>query len=88
MKWQPRYIPVMAICFVYVSLPTVLLMYFNILASCLVPNIILQFFIVDSLALALNSFGWLNHIVSQLVFSFVVGKFSIIVLLKHFAFLT
>ena len=29
----------MAICFVYVNLPTVLLMYFNNLASCLFPNI-------------------------------------------------
>ena len=28
----------MAICYVYVSLPTVLLMYFNNLASCFVPN--------------------------------------------------
>ena len=42
LKWQPCHFPVMAICFVYVSLPTVWLLYFNNLTSCLVPNIILQ----------------------------------------------
>ena len=37
--WQPCHFPEIAICFVYVNLPTVLLMFFNRLASCPVPNI-------------------------------------------------
>ena len=42
LKWQPCDFPVMVICFVYVNLPTVLLMFFNKLASCLVQGNLIQ----------------------------------------------
>ena len=38
-KWLPCHFPVMVIRFVMLNLPTVLLMFFNKLASCPVPNI-------------------------------------------------
>ena len=52
LKWQPCHFPVMVIYFVYVDLPTVLLMFLNKLASCPVEN---------SLALALNSLGLFTY---------------------------
>ena len=49
-----------------VNIPTVLLMFFNKFASCSIPffNLFL-YFIVDSLAWALNSLGFLTYIVLQ-----------------------
>ena len=46
-----------------VKKPTVLLMFFNKFASCSIPYFnLLLFFIVDSLALALNSLGLFTYI--------------------------
>ena len=44
-----------------VNLPKVLFMFFNKFASCSIHYFII--FIVDSLALALNSLGWFTYIV-------------------------
>ena len=61
LKWQPCHFLVMAICFVYVNLPTVLLMFsiYLLVVLSLISNYN-YLFIVDSLASTLNSLGLLT----------------------------
>ena len=61
LKWQPCHFLVMAICFVYGNLPTVLLMFsINLPAVLSLISNHNFLFIVDGLALALNSLGLLT----------------------------
>ena len=57
LKWQPCHFSVMAICFVYVNLPTVLLMSFNKLSSCPVTN----FNLLLSFYCGRPSFGYITR---------------------------
>ena len=63
LKWQPCHFPVIVICFVYVNIPKVLLIFFNKLFICSMPYFNYHLFsIEDSLALALNSSGLFTYL--------------------------
>ena len=72
----------MVICFVYENLPTVLLMFFNKLASCPVPNIDLHFSlqmhqIVSYQIWGSSQLGLGDHVYFSLDLGEIVPKFTL-----------
>ena len=82
LKWQPSHFPVMAICFVYVNLHAVLLMSFNKLASCPLPNINLQFFFIVDYTMQ-KSWKYYSFTLLQNLFVLSFSSIHVYLFLQH-----